>query len=226
LLPVFAALLAWEAFKALFRAWLALLKWDWFMAVWVMRYETFDLRLSWHPVLKSYRRWLDKLPFKWRVNKEPIKRTLTDEDGNEGNVWVQKFSEKDIRKREQFLSQPASTEETRRGRSRRGRDSTIQIQRIRQFNFEYGLYDTDFVYPDEYWDEDQKKMVPHPKAGDKVPVTREAIEEMDASVSEQVNDFLNEVNEPPAELPEIRDEEGNVIEEAVETPTVLNSAAS
>lgn len=163
--------------------------------------------------------------FKWMANSRPIEREINDDDGNVATIKVRKFSEKDIRAREKFLGEPVSTEEGRRGRSARGRGQSIQLQRVRQFNFERGLVDWPFIYPDMRWDEENQEMVKHPKAGQKVPVNRTEIENLDASISEQINDILNEVNEPPAELPELRDEEGNLVEEAQETPTELSFAA-
>lgn len=207
-----------------------LLKWDWHYAYWTFRHETFDTRIGWWLNSQPHRRWLEKLgTFKWRRDSKLVERDIQDDEGNTATIGILRFSEKDIRKREQFLSQPASSEEknTRQGRSRRGRgDNTIQIQRIRQFNFEYGLRKWPFVYPDEVWDEERNEYVPHHRAGQPVPINRKEIEDMGANISEQINDHLNEVNEPPAELPEVRDEEGNVIEEAIETPMAANSVAS
>jgi hypothetical protein len=188
--------------------------WLWF------RWVSWNWRVGWWINARTYRRLF--LPFNWKRDKKLIERELHDDEGNVAKIKVMRFSEGDIRARMKFLSEPVSSEEGRRGRSSRGRDQSIQIQRLRQFNFEAGLKEWPFVFPDQEWDEGLMRYVDHPQAGQPVPLKREYITEMDARISEQIDAILSEINEPPAELPEVVDEEGNVVEEAQESPLVLN----
>lgn len=155
----------------------------------------------------------------------PVKRDIfvreIDMEDNENVVkyWVKiiELSERDLRARMKFLTAPASDEDSRRGRSRRSR-SDFHVERMRQYNFEKTVKDWNLVFPPTVWDESLEERRPHPKAGDPIPLNRGSIEDLPAHVSEQINDAIDQLNEPPEELPEVRDEEGNVVEEAVEDP--------
>ena len=71
----------------------------------------------------------------------------------------------------------------------------------------------------------KREYVDHPKAGQPVPVTRENIGQIRGRVSEQIEDAIDEANAPPEELMEVRDDDGNVVEEEEHSPTEENYAA-
>ncbi len=162
------------------------------------------------------------------ISRRPVEREVLteDEDGNieKWKIWIRKFSNKDVEDRTKILSQQVSNEDSRRGRSSRGRDNSIHVERIRLFNFERGLDDWNFVYPQEYWDTQQKAMVPHPKAGQPVPITRDVYYfELDEATTDQIVNAIDALNEPPEELQEIRDENGEVTQEEQFSPLEQNS---
>lgn len=140
------------------------------------------------------------------------------------HVYLVEFSEDDLRMRQKMLSTPASTEDSRRGRSSRGRQD-IQIQRLREFNFNRAIVGWDFTYPRSYFDRAEGIRKEHPKAGEPFERTPENVRKLSGSVAEQIDDAINEINEPPEELPEVRSESGQVLERAVETPSEASFAA-
>lgn len=165
---------------------------------------------------------------------EPIEWDIVvrdkDVDNNEYvetfHVFLQELSEDQLRLRQKFLgSRSKSDEDSRRGRSSRSRrrDEDIEIQRIRQYNMEASIVGWDFVYPRSYWDRNAKRRVKHPQAQEPIPFTddtkRKFISTLSGSVGEQINDAIDEINEPPNELPEVRSENGEVLEAAVHSPT-------
>lgn len=205
----------------------------WILLEWRFRHLTFSTRFG-HALNRlpvNLEAWIARrFPLlSVLISRRPIEREVLTED-DEGNVekwkiWIRKFSNKDVEDRTKIMSQPVSTEESRRGRSSRGRDS-IHVERIRLFNFERGLVDWNFTYPAEYWDDDAKAMRPHPQAGQKVPINRHVYyHELDEATTDQIVNAIDALNEPPEELAEIRDEDGTVTQEEQHTPTEPSFAA-
>jgi hypothetical protein len=201
-------------------------------AYWWFRRVTFDSRIGW--ILNSHRRRRFLLGV--LQDYEPIAKDIIVRDRDmEGNLYVETFevklvelSEKDLRLRQKFLGSRGSDEDSRRGRSSRGRsrDDDIQIQRVRQYNMEKSIEDWNFVYPRTFWDKDAGVRKPHPQAGEPLPLNRDSIENLGGATSEQINDAIDEINEPPNELPEVRDSEtGEKLEDAVHSPTEESFAA-
>ena len=166
------------------------------------------------------------------VDLEPKKIQVIDEDYDSGektyyNVWIREFSEADVKVRTRLLSANISEEDSRRGRSQRGQQGggqrEIHIERIRQFNFERGVVKWDFVYPETYWDETEMVRKPHPQAGQMMPITREIYELIPERIMDQIVNKISALNEPPEELPEIRDENGHVTQEEQHSPLEQNS---
>lgn len=157
------------------------------------------------------------------VDRRPRKRDIIDrdEDGNEEiyHIWIREFSEADVKVRTQLLSAQVSEEDSRRGRSQRGKQQQqVHVERIRVFNFERGVKEWDFVFPDEYWDETEEVLKPHPKAGEPMPINREIFEIIPERIMDQIQDYINALNEPPDELPEVRDENGQVTQKEEHSP--------
>ena len=187
---------------------------------WWFRRRTFTTQLWWDlddALLAFRRRWslLGCI-----VDLEPHEIEVVDKDRH-GNVevykaWIKEFSEADVRDRTKELSRPVSTEESRRGRSSRGRDS-VHVERIRLFNFKRGVEDWTLSYPEDVWDPKQKMRVPHPRAGEIIPRNDETYWIIPERIMDQIQDAINDLNEPP-EIPEERDEEGNVIQPEVQSP--------
>lgn len=147
----------------------------------------------------------------WITDLEPVEVELFYKDRKtgefkEGKAWIKEFDEKDVEVRTRILQQPVSNESSRRGRSRRGRDQ-LHIERIRQFNFERGVLEWDLTYPDEVWDPNQKKRVPHPQAGEVIPINRQTYYIIPERVMDQIQEAINELNEPPEMLEDVRDED-------------------
>jgi len=160
------------------------------------------------------------------VDHEPIRVDVLDKDprtGEENWYWatIREFSEEDVSRRTKVMQAPVSNEESRRGRSRRGRDQ-VHVERIRVFNFENAVEDWNFTYPETYYDRDQGRRIKHPKAGQVMPRNRETFFQIPERIMTQLQDEINAINEPP-ETPEIRDEDGEVTQEAEDSPTELNS---
>lgn len=171
------------------------------------------------------------------ASKMLYEREVTDPDtGEVYKIKILRFSERMMQDRLDFLSRPDAEdkEQSRRGRSKRGRrDNTRpQMQRLRQFNFTRGVKWWNFVYPekvevlDEYGNPEVNQETgevltkPHPQAGLRIPLTLDAFLDLDSSVSEQILDHIDELNEPVDEMPEVRDENGQVEQEAEHSPTV------
>ena len=205
---------------------LLLLMGRWEAAWFRFRGLTWDTRIGWWLNARTERS--DPLAGSMGPVKRDIFRREIDMEDNETVVkyWVKiiELSEKDVRDRMKFLTAPASDEDSRRGRSRRGR-SDFHVERMRQYNFEKTVKSWNLVYPPTEWVEgtgDDGYRREHPKAGEPMPLNRQSIEDLEAHVSEQINDHIDALNEPPEELPEVRDEDGEIIDEAVESPLVVN----
>jgi len=185
-----------------------------------LRYLTWDTKIGWWANAHPYRRYL--LSDLGPVRREILVRDI-DMDGKEyvEKFWVdlEEMSEVDLRRRMKFLTEPGSDEDSRRGRSSRGR-SDFHPERMRQYNMEKSVVDWNLVYPRTIYDRPSKTRSEHPKAQQPRPVSREEMANLPASVSEQINDEIDDLNAPPEELPEVRDENGNVEQEAVESPMV------
>lgn len=194
-------------------------------AYWWFRRRTFATQLWWDlddALLGFRRRWplLGCI-----VDLEPHEIEVVDKDRH-GNTtvykaWIKEFSEVDVRDRTREISRPVSTEESRRGRSSRGRDS-VHVDRIRLFNFKRGVQGWNLPYPEDVWDPQQEMRVPHPLAGQIIPRNDETYWIIPERIMDQIQDEINALNEP-AEIPEERDEEGNVIQPEVHSPLVSSS---
>lgn len=161
----------------------------------------------------------------WMDDQGPQEFEVSDGKGWKGKVWLIELSHKDIEERTKFLGRPDNTEQGRRGRSARGRNQQVHIERIRQFNFARCIYDWDFVYPERYWDREEKAFKPHPKAGQPVPINDYELGKIRGRVADQIEGYIDEMNEPPEESPELRGDDGEVLEEAVESPMAESYAA-
>lgn len=160
------------------------------------------------------------------VDLEPYEVKVVDKD-RDGTItvkraWLKEFSEVDVKDRTKELSRPISDEESRRGRSSRGRDN-VHIERIRLFNFKRGVIDWELTYPETTWNPTTKTRHPHPQAGQVIPRNDETYWLIPERIMDQIQEEINSLNEPP-ELPEERDEEGNVIQPEVQSPTELSYA--
>lgn len=156
----------------------------------------------------------------WMYDGEPEVVNVSDGEGWSGKVWIVELSEDDLRMRQKFLMEKGSSENSRRGRAQRNRSEDFHPERMRQFNFEKSIIDWDFVYPNKTFNRESRQWEDHPQAGQKVQVNRETIKNIRGRVAEQIEQAIDDLNGAPEELPEVRDEEGNVVEEAVESPTV------
>lgn len=158
------------------------------------------------------------------VDLEPRKRKIIDRDESGSEefyyVWIKEFSEADVKVRTQLLSAQVSDEDSRRGRQQRNKQQQMHIERIRVFNFERGVVKWDFVFPETYWDEIEEVRKPHPRAGEIMPINRETFEIIPERIMDQIIDYINALNEPPDELPEVRDEDGQLVQEETHSPLV------
>lgn len=155
---------------------------------------------------------------------EPIEIPVYDKDRKTGKitehkVWIREFSEADIRRRTQMLQANRGSEDSRRGRSRRGQASKLQIEMLRVFNFENGTHDWNFKFPETMWDEVERVRKPHPLAGQKMPINRDVMELLPPRITDQIIDEIEAINEPPEPDVETRDEEGNLLDEEEHSPT-------
>lgn len=209
-------------------------RWDW---LWhYFRFETWDSPIGAYLNAPPSGRWW---PLGALQDEGPIRRDIYVRDRLENGEYVTEkfwvdlieFSETQLRERLKFLTAPSSDEDSRRGRSRRGRD-TFQGQRLRQYNFERSVYDWNLLYPRMKWNKELGEYERHPHAQEPIKINRREVSSevrrevfggLSGHTAEQINSEIDMLNEPPEELPEVRDDEsGEVIDEAVETPTAVS----